>query len=66
MKKYPKMQIEDKIKLIMQSLMGPGHLAPLKEKLETNLMNEYLMIKDTYYEYDLIEEIGDYYAYKSY
>ena len=60
--KYPKMQIEDKIKLIMQSLMGPGHLAPLKEKLETNLMNEYLMIKDTNYEYDLIEAIGDYYV----
>lgn len=61
MKKYPKMQIEDKIKLIMQSLMGPGHLAPQKDKLENNLMNEYLMIKDTNYKYDLIEEIGDYY-----
>ena len=26
LKKYPLMQIEDKIKLIMQSILGPSHL----------------------------------------
>ena len=41
LKKYPLMQIEDKIKLIMQSILGPSHLINDKEKVKTRIINEY-------------------------
>ena len=57
LKKYPLMQIEDKIKLIMQSILGPSHLINDKEKVKTRIINEYNEIKDLDYQYDLVEPI---------
>lgn len=62
LKKYPLMQIEDKIKLIMQSILGPSHLINDKEKVRTRIINEYNEIKDLDYQYDLVEPISDKYV----
>ena len=62
LKKYPLMQIEDKIKLIMQSILGPSHLINDKEKVKTRIINEYNEIKDLDYQYDLVEPISDKYV----
>jgi hypothetical protein len=59
LKKYPLMQIEDKIKLIMQATLGPAHLINDKEKVRNRIYREYEEIKDIAYEYDLIEYISD-------
>ena len=59
LKKYPLMQIEDKIKLIMQGSLGPAHLINDKEKVRNRIYREYEEIKDIAYEYDLIEYISD-------
>ena len=56
--KYPLMGIQDKIKLLMQSIMGPGHLVNDKSRVENNLITEYETCKDLCYKYDLIEDIG--------
>lgn len=56
--KYPLMQTEDKIKLLMQSIMGPGHLISDKDIVRENLINEYNLCKDLCCNYDLIEDIG--------
>jgi hypothetical protein len=37
--RYPLMDVTDKIKLIMQSIMGPGHLANDKERIKNVLYN---------------------------
>ena len=57
--KYPLMEVTDKIKLLMQSIMGPGHLANDKERIMNNLINEYEICKDLKYDYELFEEIGE-------
>ena len=44
--KYPLMEVADKIKLLMQSIMGPGHLANDKERIMNNLINEYEICKE--------------------
>ena len=62
LEKYPLMQIEDKIKLLMQSIMGPGHLVNDKEKILCRLNREYNEIKDIIYPYNMIEEIGNDFA----
>ena len=48
--KYPLMQIEDKIKLLMQSIMGPGHLISDKEIVRKNLINEYIADQEKKYQ----------------
>mgnify|MGYP005612871587 CR=1 FL=1 len=50
LKKYPLMQIEDKIKLIMQATLGPAHLINDKEKVKARIVEEYNQIKDLYNE----------------
>ena len=57
--KYPLMQIEDKIKLIMQGTLGPAHLINDKEKVKARILAEYNQIKDFDYEYELVEHISD-------
>lgn len=57
--RYPLMDVTDKIKLIMQSIMGPGHLANDKEKIKNVLYSEYELCKDLCYNYELIEDIGE-------
>ena len=59
LKKYPLMQIQDKIKLIMQATLGPAHLINDKEKVKARILAEYNQIKDLDYEYELIEHISD-------
>lgn len=60
--KYPLMDISDKIKLLMQSIMGPGHLVNDREKVKENLIKEYMLCKDLCYNYELIEDIGSDFA----
>lgn len=62
LEKYPKMQIEDKIKLIMQGIMGPGHLVNNPEYVFGNLLAEYQMIKDLNLNDLLVEEISEDYV----
>lgn len=59
LKKYPLMQIEDKIKLLMQSIMGPGHLISDRKQVFERLTLEYEKTVDIDYNYDLVEDIGD-------
>ena len=59
MKKYPLMQIEDKIKLVMQGTLGPTHLINDKEKVKARILEEYEQIKDLDFHYDLVEAISD-------
>ena len=59
LKKYPLMQIEDKIKLLMQATLGPAHLINDKEQVKKRIYNEYEEIKDLEYNYDLVEHISD-------
>lgn len=61
-KKYPLMQIEDKIKLIFQSIMGPGHFISDKDLVLERLLNEYQEIKDLNCSDELVEEISDDFA----
>ena len=61
-KKYPLMQIEDKIKLLMQSILGPSHLINDKEKVKQRIIDEYESIKDLDYEYDMVEYLSDKYV----
>ena len=61
LKKYPLMQIQDILKLLMQGMMGPTHLIQDVNKLKDNLLNEYNQCKDNNINYDLIEEISDEY-----
>ena len=42
LKKYPLMQIEDKIKLLMQATLGPAHLINDKEQVKKRIYNEYV------------------------
>lgn len=56
--KYPLMEIADKIKLLMQSIMGPGHLVSDRNRVKEILIKEYELCKDLCYNYDLIEDIG--------
>jgi hypothetical protein len=62
LEKYPLMQIEDKIKLLMQASLGPAHLVNDKEKVKTRILAEYESIKELDYEYELIEYISDKYV----
>ena len=62
LKKYPLMQIEDKIKLLMQASLGPSHLIKDKEKVKERIIEEYNQIKDIDYEYDMVEHISDKYV----
>jgi hypothetical protein len=59
LKKYPLMQIDDKIKLLMQGTLGPAHLINDKEQVRKRIYAEYEQIKDLNYEYDLVEHISD-------
>ena len=59
LKKYPLMQIEDKIKLLMQGTLGPAHLINDKEQVKKRIYQEYEQIKDLEYDYDLVEHISD-------
>ena len=59
LKKYPLMQIDDKIKLLMQGTLGPAHLINDKEQVKRRIYAEYEQIKDISYEYDLVEHISD-------
>lgn len=61
MKKYPLMQLEDKLKLIFQGELGPRHLSVNEDVIINNLMMEYEAINNDY-KYDLIEEISDKYV----
>jgi len=61
LEKYPLMQIQDILKLLMQGMMGPTHLIQDVNKLKANLLNEYNQCKDNNINYDLIEEISDEY-----
>ena len=56
--KYPLMQIADKIKLLMQAYMGPGHLVNDRDRVKNNLEIEYELCKNICYNYELVEEIG--------
>ena len=58
-KRYPLMEINDKIKLIFQGILGPGHLIDDKKLVLSRIENEYLAIKNNSYHYELIEEISD-------
>lgn len=62
LKKYPLMQLEDKLKLIFQGQLGPRHLKMDEELIMNNLMKEYNIAKDIDYKYDMIEEISDKYV----
>lgn len=55
--KYPKMQIEDKIKLLMQGFLGPGHLVNDYQMVLTRVESELnqISISST----DIYEEISD-------
>jgi hypothetical protein len=59
LKKYPLMQIEDKIKLLMQGTLGPAHLINDKDHVRKRIYAEYEQIKDLEYEYELVEHISD-------
>lgn len=59
LKKYPLMQIEDKIKLLMQASLGPSHLIKDKSKVKERILEEYNQIKDLDYNYDMVEHISD-------
>lgn len=61
LEKYPNMQIEDKIKLFMQAILGPAHLVSDLNSVLNRMNNEYELIKDLNYEYDYMEEISDKY-----
>ena len=60
--KYPKMEVQDIIKLYLQGILGPAHLMPNKDKMKINLMNEYEECKDINYNYDLFEDISEEYT----
>ena len=62
MKKYPLMELDDKLKLIFQGELGPRHLKMNEDVIINNLMKEYESIKDIDYDYDMIEEISDKYV----
>ena len=62
LKKYPLMTTQDQIKLLMQGIMGPGHLVNDKNIALKRLTNEYEEIKYLNYNYDLFEEISDDYV----
>lgn len=57
--KYPYMQIEDKIKLIMQGTLGPGHLVNDYQMVLNRLLNE---LNEINVEKQMIEEISDNYV----
>ena len=59
LQKYPKMQIQDIIKLHLQGMLGPSHLINDVERLKQNLHREYEQIKDSTYVYEMYEEISD-------
>ena len=58
--KYPLMQIEDKIKLIMQGNLGPGHLVNNYQMVLTRVSKELEELSNTNQE--MIEEISDSYV----
>ena len=58
--KYPLMQIEDKIKLIMQGNLGPGHLVNNYQMVLARVSKELEEISNTNQE--MIEEISDNYV----
>lgn len=60
--KYPKMQIEDKIKLLMQGYLGNGHLVNDYEIVLNRITKEYDELKNNSIKYDLIEKISDNYS----
>lgn len=60
--KYPKMEIQDVIKLYLQGILGPAHLMPNKDKMKANLLKEYEECKDSSYPYDLFEDISEEYT----
>ncbi|MDY2746838.1 MAG: hypothetical protein SOV57_06540, partial [Bacilli bacterium] len=60
--KYPKMEVQDIIKLYLQGILGPAHLMPNKDKMKINLMNEYEECKDINYNYDLFEDVSEEYT----
>jgi hypothetical protein len=60
--KYPYMEIQDILKLHLQGILGPAHIVANKERVLTNVTNEYNMIKDDLYNDELIEEISDKYV----
>lgn len=58
--KYPHMQIEDKIKLLMQGHLGPGHLVNDYELVLKRVSNELHEIQED--DNEMIEEISDNYV----
>lgn len=58
--KYPLMQIEDKIKLIMQGTLGPGHLVNDYQIVLQRVLNELNEISKE--ETEMIEVISDNYV----
>lgn len=58
--KYPHMQIEDKIKLIMQAHLGPGHLVNDYQMVLNRLHTELNELSNQTVE--MVEEIGDNYV----
>ena len=61
LKKYPKMELIDILKLYLQGILGPTHLINNVELLKENLLNEYNQCKDNEVSYPLYEEISDEY-----
>lgn len=60
--RYPKMQLQDILKLHLQGILGPMHLGVDEETLRKNLTQEYQDAMQTAYEYEMIEELSDSYV----
>lgn len=60
LKKYPQMQVEDKIKLIMQGNLGPGHLVNDYQVVLSRVLNELSEVSTN--EDEMFEEISDNYV----
>lgn len=61
-KKYPKMQIEDKIKLLMQAYLGPGHLVNDYDIVLQRVSTEVENIINQEITTEMIEDISDIYV----
>lgn len=61
-KKYPKMQLQDVLKLHLQGILGPNHLKFNDEMLRNNLNIEYKESLENDFCYQMIEDISDNYV----
>lgn len=57
--KYPKMQIQDVIKLYLQGILGPAHLISDKDVITKRINDEYLLIENEQLNDEMIEKISD-------